>query len=176
MNEDFDSFDANRREQRRITNLDADIDRQNRTASPIALDREDDDPIGMIPEELGGHSGTRHSFMVVQAGTKVRVYGGYRKVIGGVASLYGSLLSYWEFDFTNGNVIQFAWTYSTQSGGTITAGSWSNIESASEDTDDETKQVFVIAEMMNSGNTNYVIQRHCGDAVVEDRIVCVDCP
>lgn len=152
------------------------------TSPTFALDREEEDPLGDIPQELFGDGPSSYASFraVLVSPTTVRVYAGYRKVIGQAAALYSSsstLLDYWEFTYTGGNVIQFKWTYSTQSGGTITDGSWSTIEADTEENDSDLQQVFVIARMVTDGDGGkHVVQCHCGDVTVEDRIVCVDCP
>lgn len=105
----------------------------------------------------------------------VRVKAGYRQVIGQSPVLYSNgtgLDDVWEFSYVDGNMIWFKWTFSTESAGVITDGSWSSIASGTPDADDETAQVFIIAEM--SGGKVY--QRHLGDVVVEDRLICADCP
>ena len=107
----------------------------------------------------------------------VKVWRGYRRLIGDASEMYGpDEGDEWTFEnVTNNQTIYFGFTYSTNS----TPGAWitGDPQVGTEPADTDTTTYIRICTLLTGANSvPYLMQRHLGDAVVEDRLVYEECP
>lgn len=108
---------------------------------------------------------------------KVAVWKGVRRIIGSESVLWepGAGADEWLITIDEGQTLYFGFTYSTLT----TPGDWmtSGIQAGDDPDDTKTEFYFRLCTLMtNENGMPYLLQRHLGDAVVEDRIVYEECP
>lgn len=108
---------------------------------------------------------------------KIAIWRGFRRIIGAasVAMAPSGGEDEWLLTITAGQTAYFGFTYSTIS----TPGDWMDDDPAvgTEPADTATEFYIRLATMdTNEDGMPYLLQRHLGDAVVEDRLVYEECP
>jgi hypothetical protein len=108
---------------------------------------------------------------------KIAIWRGNRRIIGAASEEMAPSggEDEWLIAITAGQTAYFGFTYSTLS----TPGDWMADDPVcgTDPADTATKFYFRIATMdTNEDGMPYLLQRHLGDAVVEDRLVYEECP
>lgn len=118
----------------------------------------------------------RDSFEPWMEGDTVYVASGYRKLVGAdPVKLEGAEPDgSFAFAWAAGKFIYTVFTYSTPDAD----GSFDETLNcdASPPSSDNTREVTILAEMVQDRGWADVRRRHFGDVVIEDKLVCVDCP
>jgi hypothetical protein len=115
------------------------------------------------------------SFRCRMEGDQVKVWKGYRKLLGADPVLCApDSGDEFSFDWVEGNFIWTVFTFST----VATPGAFDETlqTGSAPPSSNATQEVVIVAAMIKDRGWADVWQRHFGDIVIEDQLVCVDCP